>query len=111
MKYTKLMAVLSEITTNPKKPIIVYLENGLVFQSSKNIGIYESDNALDLEDEQYFEYYACAIEVTKILSIPTHNNYNIDEFKIGSLIELSELNEPLKIELSNGKIIWEQGDC
>ncbi|MBR5157189.1 MAG: hypothetical protein IKW59_05415 [Clostridia bacterium] len=102
MKYTNLMSVLSNVCKN-KIPIKVFFENGIVIKSYSNIGVYETDNGLECDAEGYLEYYACSIKVSKIVQ-------NQDDLEIGEYIELSEYNEPRRIEFENGEILWEKSN-
>lgn len=68
--------------------------------------IYETDNGLELDDDGYEEYYACAIEVLSILS-----NSDGKNFRVGQLIEISSKEPHLcKVRLENGEIVWELGE-
>ncbi|MBA2874576.1 hypothetical protein [Thermaerobacillus caldiproteolyticus] len=64
--------------------------------------IYETDNGLELEDEDYDEYFACAL---KILSI--ENNPSGRVLSENTLLEVSKQNKPSKIFLENGVLIWQ----
>jgi hypothetical protein len=64
--------------------------------------IYETDNGLELEDEDYDEYFACAL---KILSI--ENNLSGKVLSENTLLEVSKQNKPSKIFLENGVLIWQ----
>ena len=65
--------------------------------------IYESDNGLDEDDNRYKEFYACAFRIDKIIK----NLINKD-VKLNSLTEISVENEPVRITLQNGTVIWEK---
>lgn len=67
--------------------------------------MYESCNCLDEEDPNYKEYYACAIEITKIINAP--KNFEKNE---GDLIEISVENSPTIITLEDGTIIWNENE-
>ena len=64
--------------------------------------IYESCNCLSEDDPNYKEYYACAVEIIRI--IYASDNFNK---QIGELIEISIDNQPSKIELEDGTVIWD----
>lgn len=107
MKYTKLMSVLSKIN-NLYLPIVIYFDSGLIIKSMRNTGVFESCNCFEIDDDRFFEYYACAVEITEILQLPRSENYDLREIVVGKLIEISELNEPIRIESESRKIIWEK---
>ncbi|MGX1981938.1 hypothetical protein [Thermolongibacillus altinsuensis] len=63
--------------------------------------IYETDNGLELEDEDYDEYFACTL---KILSIENNPFGNV--LSENNLLEVSKHDKPNKIFLENGVLIW-----
>lgn len=65
--------------------------------------IYETDNGMDLEDEGYREYYACAVMAKKVI-------YHTEPFTPASdrLMELSVNNQPSSIELKDRTVIWRE---
>lgn len=65
--------------------------------------MYESNNDFDMEDDEYMEFYACAFRIKKVIKKPKDKAY-----KRGSLIEISIENEPTRIILENGDVIWEK---
>ena len=108
MKQTDLIIALAGITDNDL-PITIYSENGFVFKSNKNTGVFESTNCLELDDPNYLEYYACCVEVTEIVTLTWNTaNEKTEQFNIGDFIELSEINEPIKIETESKKVIWQR---
>jgi hypothetical protein len=64
--------------------------------------IYETDNGLELEDEDYDEYFACTL---KIMSIENNPSGNV--LRENTLLEVSNQNKPIKIFLENGVLIWQ----
>jgi hypothetical protein len=102
MKYTKLMSMFSHIGTNAH--IVIYFENGLIVESEKNIGVFETDNCVDTNEFEYHEYYACGVTVSKIIQSP--KEILPKEIIVDNLIEISELNEPLKIGTKDGSVLW-----
>ena len=67
--------------------------------------IYETYNDLEFEDPSYKEFYACAFLITDII----RHSKETKPFKIRVLMEISIQNPPIKIQLKNGEVIWEQG--
>lgn len=63
--------------------------------------MYETDNGLELEDENYEEFYACLLEIISI-----EKNSSNTELIEGALLELTKYNKPSNIFLSNGEQIW-----
>lgn len=65
--------------------------------------IYETDNELEAEDENYQEFYVCLLHVTNIL----RQSNEMTHFSVGDLIEISMQNPPSKIMLKDQEIVWE----
>lgn len=63
--------------------------------------IYETDNGAEMEEEQYQEFYACAVLIKRIV-----RNLSGGPLTVNSLIEVSVENPPSKIELVDGTVIW-----
>ncbi|WP_026684329.1 hypothetical protein [Heyndrickxia coagulans] len=84
--------------------VIVEWENHLKVKAELDT-IYETDNGLELEEEGYEEYFACAL---KILSI--EENLSNKVIREGELLELSKLNKPSNIYLVNGELIWKSNE-
>ena len=63
--------------------------------------IYETDNGADEGSKEYQEFYACAIQIKHIIKSSENRT-----LALNSLIEISINNQPTRIELSNGKVIW-----
>ncbi|QSB49557.1 hypothetical protein [Parageobacillus toebii] len=64
--------------------------------------IYETDDGLELEDEDYDEYFACALKI-----LPIENNPSGKVLSENTLLEVSKQNKPSKIFLENGVSIWQ----
>jgi hypothetical protein len=64
--------------------------------------IYETDNGLELEDEDYDEYFACTLKI-----MPIDNNPSGNVLRENTLLEVSNQNKPIKIFLENGVLIWQ----
>jgi len=92
---------------NPNNyPLKIYFKNGLVFSSSTSMGVYETNNCLDEDDPNYLEYYVCAVKISKIFHSPVVGcDDAAEEVKCGSMIELSEFNEPTRVEQNDGRVI------
>lgn len=99
------MKLIKSISEYPNGTII-YIKwmNGTIIKGEIDT-IYETDNGLDLEEIGYQEYFGCAV---KVLDILQEAKDNTEKYKIGNLIEISELNSPFKITLANGSIIYEE---
>ena len=65
--------------------------------------IYETNNELEPENENYQEFYACLLYVKDIFSNSNEMNY----FSIGDFIEISMQNPPSKIMLEDRGVVWE----
>lgn len=63
---------------------------------------FESDNGLDLDEDGYEEYWACAFELKDIIK-----QGNSVPCKVGELFELNYKNFPKVIKSSNGKMVVE----
>ena len=111
MEYTELMRVLDRCL-DQGQDIIIRWGDDLVIKSTGNTGVYESNNSLDMEDENYLDYYACAVYVADILC-DSGKDIIKPEFgylDVGELIEISELNEPTKIETTDGSVLWQKDE-
>ena len=78
-------------------------ENGQLVLEGIIDTIYESDNGLDEEDDNYKEFYACAFRIEKVCK-----NSMDKACEINNLIELSIENQPTLIALQDGSIIWKK---
>ena len=63
--------------------------------------LYETDNGMEEDMEQYREFYACAVLVKNVI-----RNLSNRSLAANTLIEVSTENQPSKIELVDGTIIW-----
>ena len=68
--------------------------------------IYETDNSADENSKEYQEFYACAVQIKRIIENTT-NKFLI----VNSLVEVSINNQPTSIELPNGAVIWSISVC
>lgn len=67
--------------------------------------VYETDNGLEIEEDGYQEYYACAVKVETVLQTPDSLKETVE---VGKLIEVSTNSEPIKALLEGGVVIWEK---
>ena len=103
MEWTSLMSVLLDCCKS-KPALLVFWENNLCLKAGVTT-TYESENGLDMDDADYLEYYAAAILILEIMSLPESEDF---DYEVGELMEISILNEPIKIELEDGTVIWEK---
>ena len=102
MEWTNMLTVLNNCS---KSAILnIYWSNGLIIKGIIDT-FSETDNCLEENDPDYKEYYMCVVEITDIVQLPIQDIFNE---KVGDLIELSVLNEPIKIEREGKVIIWEK---
>ncbi len=66
---------------------------------------YDSMNDLDEEDEGFEEYFACAMETVKIISIGTAP---VCDFEVGGLFEVNYHNFPDFVRDQDGNILLEK---
>ena len=91
--------MMKEISKYPNGTYLrVEWDNGQLALDGTIDTIYESDNGLDEEDTAY----ACAFRVKKIV-----RNENDIDYAVDSLIEISIENQPTRITLLDGSIVWE----
>lgn len=84
--------------------VIIKWKSGLEIKGKVDT-CYETDNGLEIEEEDYQEFYACAVEVIEILNMPGKIDYYI---KKGNLIEVSIQNKPKQVLLEDYTVIWSQ---
>lgn len=82
--------------------LIINLKSGVEVKGEIDT-IYETNNGLDMDEEGYQEYCACAF---KILDIKSSLQENLD-IKVGELIEVSMQEPPLSVMFESGTVIWE----
>ena len=89
-----------DISEEPYKIYILEFNDGSILKAQMDT-CYESDNDLDEDDEQYQEYYACAMEIIKVIKDTTPEK----KYKERMLIEINYLNYPKSItDLNSRKI-------
>lgn len=107
MEYTRLMSILDDFF-DQQQPMILYWDGGCVIKGINGTGAFESSNMLELDDENYQEYYACGIEIKEIVA--SNNSPKCLEIqetlKNGYMVEITPFNEPLKVETVDGQVLW-----
>jgi hypothetical protein len=58
-----------------------------------------------MDDPNYYEFYAAAIRMAEILALPKNESF---DRKPGELMEISEFNDPMRIETEDGTVIYER---
>lgn len=97
----KLDELIKKISQYPNGTnLILKYENGLSL-NVKIDTIYESNNGFEDNEEEYKEFYACAVKVESIINNGDNNNVSEE-----SLIEISMENCPQSIELEDGTLVW-----
>lgn len=96
--------LMREISKYPNGTYLkVEWENSQLVLEGKIETIYESDNGLGEEEEEYKEFYACAFRIEKIIKNSATRVCGID-----NLIEISIENQPTLITLQDGSVIWKK---
>ena len=89
-----------DISEEPHKIYILEFNDGSILKAQMDT-CYESDNGLEEDDEQYQEYYSCAMEIIKVIKATTPEK----KYKERMLIEINYLNYPKSItDLNSRKI-------
>ncbi len=105
LKWTKCMDVLSDYC-NGVTMLKINWSSGLSIIGMVDT-LSETDNCLDDDDPNYCEYYMAVVKIIKILQYPDTEPFRK---RPGELMEVSEFNEPSRIELEDGTIVFENGD-
>ena len=99
MQEEKVMGNLFEdIAMTPYKEYIITFFDGSILRVQHDT-CYESDNGLEVNDENYLEYMACAMRIIKVIIDKTVEK----KYKEQMLIEINYMNYPQKIVDSDGK--------
>ncbi|EAD0694743.1 hypothetical protein EDX87_00865 [Listeria monocytogenes] len=94
--------MLREINKYPNGTVlIIKWKNNLMLKGEIDT-IYETDNGLEMDSDDYIEFYACSVKVLEILSSPIEGT----ELVVDSLIEISMQNSPSEIMLENDVVVW-----
>ena len=112
MEYTELMSVMNKCLKN-NMPMLIYCVNGCVFKTDGNLGVFETDNGLEADDENYLEHYACIVRVAEIIKPPVKQGKNDScaDLAVGDGVEFSILNQPARIESLDGALLWEMKEA
>ncbi|EGN0215646.1 hypothetical protein IIE63_002063 [Listeria monocytogenes] len=95
-------AMLREINKYPNGTVlIIKWKNNLMLKGEIDT-IYETDNGLEMDSDDYIELYACLVKILEILSSPIEGT----ELVVDSLIEISMQNSPSEIMLENDVVVW-----
>jgi hypothetical protein len=103
MEWTKMMDVLSDC--GKENILTVYWENELILTGIVDTISETCTCELDEDDPNYQEYYMCILKIISIMQMPRET---ILKEKVGDLVELSILHEPLKIEENEKGVIWKK---
>jgi hypothetical protein len=108
MEWTNMIKALNNYNRNTN--LMTYWENGAIIKGVVDTISETCTCEIDEDDPNYLEYYLCAFEVAQIISPPSKDIRNpyFGELRIGSLIEVSELNEPIRIEAEGKGVIWQK---
>lgn len=85
--------------------LIINWKNGVEIEGEIDT-IYETNNGLEMDEEGYQEYYACAFNV---LAIKNSSQENLD-IEVGELIEVSMQDPPLSVLSKDGTVIWKNNN-
>lgn len=85
--------------------LVINWKNGMEIKGEIDT-IYETNNGLEIDEEGYQEYYACAFNVLDILHSSEEKLY----LEIGGLIEVSMQDPPMRLMLEDGTPVWEKCD-
>ena len=92
------------VDNHPKEKLILEWTDGTKLLTRLDTA-YDSMNDLDEEDEGFEEYFACAMETVKIISIGTAP---VCDFEVGGLFEVNYHNFPDFVRDQDGNILLEK---
>ncbi len=94
--------IMQQLSTHPNGTFLrISWDFGKVVIEGTLDTIYETDNGAEMDEEQYQEFYACAVLVKRIV-----RNLSNSPLAVNSLTEVSVENPPSAIELADGTVIW-----
>lgn len=105
-------SLMSFFDENHNKSVIIEWKDGTKIKVLLDT-FYETDNGLEIEEDGYEEYYACAITIQKVINLPNELIQSINyptrsEIKIGVGTEISYHNAPERIYTLNREMVWEK---
>jgi hypothetical protein len=103
MEWTNMMNALSGC--NRETVLTVYWQNGIIVDGFIDTISETCTCELEEDSPNYQEYYMCAMEIADIVKLPKDITF---KEKVGDLIELSVLNEPVRIETKEKGVIWQK---
>ncbi|AHC19230.1 MULTISPECIES: hypothetical protein [Paenibacillus] len=102
-------SLIKAIISVPKEELTIQWGSGFKIIGTRDT-IYETNNGLDEDDNEFIEYDAAVIEVKKIVSKPINDEgsiYNWLQKGKSPFIEISLHNDPPSmITSTDGSIIW-----
>ncbi|MEK5144477.1 hypothetical protein ABEW60_09775 [Paenibacillus jamilae] len=102
-------SLIKAILSVPKEELTIQWGSGLKIIGTRDT-VYETNNGLDEDDNEFIEYDAAVIEVKKIVSKPINDEgsiYNWLQKGKSPFIEISLHNDPPSmITSTDGSIIW-----
>ena len=94
--------IMQQLSTHPNGTFLrISWDYGKVVIEGTLDTIYETDNGAEMDEEQYQDFYACAVFVKRIV-----RNLSNSPLAVNSLTEVSVENPPSAIELADGTVIW-----
>ncbi len=93
-----------KLVENPEEELIFYFSNGDIYWA-RVYTLYESDNGYEMDEDEYVEYYACVVRVSKVVALNSTGEYKPT---VGRLQELGYKNIPEKICRTDNSVLWKK---